>query len=235
MFGNAIAEIREAVYAVLASAPPGPKAITPSIGSAFMVAPGLLVTAAHCLDDASREGQPQPGRLAVIRAPDIGKAPEAVAVAARDDAKDLALLRIDSPRSRACLRLLGRQVPPGTRCGSSGFPRITVDAVPGLGISLIELFQGAEIRAFVNAAGPDGVPAGRYETDSPMYGDAAGCPGFLPSGEVFGMYSRFVPDLSAAGGAAEDAEGRARTGISLWVPSMEIIAFARAHGAARKP
>jgi len=232
MFTNAITRNREAIYAVLASSPVPPNAITPSIGSAFMVAPGLLVTAAHCLDGAAGERADAQPTFSVIRAPDIGRKAEPVSVAARDDRRDVALLRIEAPRSTACLRLLEDRIPVGTRCGSSGFPRIAVDAPPAVpGISLIELFQGAEICAFVDATGLDGAPAARYETDSPMYGDAAGCPGFLPSGAVFGMYSRFVPVPSGPAGPS-DAERHTRTGVSLWVPSMELVAVARAHGAA---
>jgi hypothetical protein len=232
MFSKALSENREAVYAVLTSSPLQPGAITPSIGSAFMISPGLLVTAAHCLDDPSQPGMPPYRNLSVIRAPDIGRKAEPVSLVARDDGKDLALLRIDAPRSSACLKLLDAPVPVGTHCGSSGFPRILVDSAPPQAISLIELFQGAEICAFLNAAGLDQVPVSRYETDSPMYGDAAGCPGFVPSGEVFGMYNRFVPDLPVPS-VAPGAQGRhTRTGVSLWVPSMEIIAFAEANGAA---
>ncbi len=235
MFAKAIAENREAIYAVLTSSPPHPQAITPSIGSAFMIAPTLLITAAHCLDDPERPGVAGSGHLSVIRAPDIGRKPEAVTVTARDEEKDLALLRIDAPRSSACLRLLDGAIPPGTRCGSSGFPRIAVEGAPGTGIALIELFQGAEICAFANTTGLDGAPVARYETDSPMYGDAAGCPGFLPSGEVFGMYSRFVPDHQTAGDGPGGPQGYTRAGISLWVPSTEIIAFASNHGVALRP
>jgi len=232
MFGKAVAENREAIYAVLTASPLHPKAITPSIGSAFMVAPGLLVTAAHCLDDTSKPGNPRYGDLSVIRAPDIGRKAEPASLVARDDGMDLALLRIGAPRSNACLKLLDAPVPVGTHCGSSGFPRITVESTPQPGVSLIELFQGADICAFVRSAGLDGLPVRRYETDSPMYGDAAGCPGFVASGEVFGMYNRFVPDPTVAGEGPGGPERRTRTGVSLWVPSMEIIAFAEANGAA---
>jgi hypothetical protein len=230
MFSKALSENREAVYAVLTSSPLQPRAITPSIGSAFMISPGLLVTAAHCLDDPSRPGALPYRDLSVIRAPDIGKKTEPVSLVARDDGKDLALLRIDAPRSCACMKLLDAPVPVGTHCGSTGFPSIAVDSAPRLGISLIELFQGADICAFVDSAGLDGVPVSRYETDSPMYGDAAGCPGFVSSGEVFGMYGRFVPDPSVPGEVPGDPESHTRTGVSLWVPSMEIIAFAKDNG-----
>ena len=232
MFSKTIAENREAIYAVLTDSPLPPQAITPSIGTAFMVAPGLLVTAAHCLQDASQPGNPPYANPSVIRAPDIGRKTEPVSLVARDDGKDLALLRIDAPRSFACLKLLDAPVPVGTRCGSSGFPCITVDSSPRLGISLIELFQGADVSAFVTSAGLDGIPVSRYETDSPMYGDAAGCPGFVASGGVFGMYNRFVPDPPVSGERAGEPERHTRTGVSLWVPSMEIIAFVKSNGVA---
>jgi Trypsin-like peptidase domain len=227
VFANTVADNRESIYAILSSSPLPPRAITPAVGSAFMLAPGFLVTAAHCLDDPSKPGSPPYESLSVIRAPDIGRKPSPAAVVARDDARDLALLRVDSPSSSACLRLVGAEVPVGTRCGTSGFPRIVVDVAPGRGVSLIELFQGGEITAYV--PGTDADPGGRYETDSPVYGDASGCPGFLASGEVFGMYRQFVPAVAIDGGSGAAGEAT-RAGTSVWVPSMEIVAFARAHG-----
>lgn len=214
MFEKALAENREAVYAILSSSPPDPKAITPSIGTAFMVAPGLLVTAARCLRDESKPGAPPHEGLRVIRAPDIGREPEPVAVLAANARKDIALLRIVSPRSGACLRLLGNPIPVGTHCGTAGFPRISVDESPASALSLIELFQGAEISGFVSAVGTDGHDDTRYETDSPLYGDASGCPGFLPSGEVFGMCHNPV--------------GIPPSDVTHWVPSMTILAFLKA-------
>ena len=130
MFEKALTENREAIYAILSSSPTGPNAITPSLGSAFMVAPGLLVTSARCLRDESRPGAPPHEGLRVIRALDIGKEPEPVTVLAANARKDLALLRIAAPRSTACLRLLDAPVPVGTHCGTAGFPRITVDQLP---------------------------------------------------------------------------------------------------------
>ncbi|MBE0569235.1 MAG: trypsin-like peptidase domain-containing protein [Deltaproteobacteria bacterium] len=216
MFETAVTGNREAIYAILGSSPPPKNALTPSLGSAFMVAPGLLVTAARIVRDDSRPDNPPLAGLRVIRAPDIGKRAEPVTVVAANAREDLALLRIDSPRSTTCLRLLDAPVPVGTHCGTAGFPRITVDPEPSSGISLIELFQGADISSFVNSTGADGHAEYRYETDAPLYGDASGSPGFLASGEVFGMVH--LPD------------GPPPAGVTFWVPSMAIVAFLKANG-----
>lgn len=215
MFEKALAENREAIYAILSSSPPGPNAITPSLGTAFMVAPGLLVTAARNLRTGSGPDAPPYDDLRVIRAPDIGKKPEPVSVLAANARMDLALLRIDSPRSAACLRLREAPVPVGTHCGTAGFPKATVDHSPASALSLIELFQGADISSFVSATGTDGYADSRYETDSPLYGDPSGSPGFLASGEVFGMFH-----IPAGPPAAE---------VSFWVPSMTILSFLKAN------
>ena len=216
MFEKALAEIREAVYAILSSSPLHPNAISPSIGSAFMVAPGLLVTAARCLRDDSAPGEPPREGLRVIRAPDIGKEPEPVSVLAANAWLDLALLRISSPRSTACVRLLDAPVPVGTHCSTAGFPKILFDRPPSSTISLIELFQGADISSYVSATGTDGRTVCRYETDSPLYGDPSGSPGFIASGEVFGM-CHFPP-------------GDPAPAVTRWVPSMAILSFLKGKG-----
>jgi hypothetical protein len=215
MFDKALEANRESIYAILGSAPPPKNALSPSLGSAFMVAPGLLVASARCLRDATKPGNPPVEGLRVIRAPDIGKKAEPVTVVTANERKDLALLRIASPRSSACLRLLDRPVPLGTHCGTAGFPRITVDPAPSSAVSLIELFQGADISSYVNTTGADGHSESRYETDGPLYGDPSGSPGFVGTGEVFGMFH--LP-------AAPSPEG-----VSVWVPSMVILAFLRAN------
>jgi hypothetical protein len=216
MFEKAVSGNREAVYAILGSSPPPKNALSPSLGSAFMVAPGLLVTAARILRDGPGPDDPHLSGLRVIRAPDIGKPAEPVAILAANARMDLALLRIDAPRSTNRLRLLDALVPVGTHCGTSGFPRITVDPAPSSGVSLIELFQGADISSFVSSTGTDGHVESRYETDSPLYGDPSGSPGFVASGEVFGMFH--IPD------------GPLPSDVSFWVPSMTILAFLRANG-----
>ena len=232
MFAKAISQNREAIYAILGSSPLQSNAITPSLGSAFMVAPGLLITAAHCILDVSKQAKAPRENLRVIRALDIGKKAEPAVVVASDGGKDLALLRIDAPQSKACLKLLDAPVPIGTHCGTSGFPCITVDFAPRSGISHIELFQGADISSFLSETGPNGDAVSRYETDSPLFGDSSGCPGFVESGEVCGMCRRSVVDPPGNDGRPGGSAGPTGSGVTLWVPSMDIIAFAKANGIA---
>jgi hypothetical protein len=230
MFRTSCMENREAIYAVLAPPPLRANAITPAGGTAFMVAPGLLVTTARAVCREAGPDGPAPSEVPVIRAPDIGKKAETATVFALDHGKDVALLRIDAPRSDAILKLLGERVPVGTPCGASGFPRIAVDSVPAVGVSLIELFQGGTVSAFVDADGGVEGTASWYETDSPMYGDASGCPGFVASGEVFGMHLRSAVNRPKGGEEGCPGADGPPSGVSVWVSSMELIAFAAAHG-----
>jgi hypothetical protein len=174
------------------------------------------VTAARCVPGGSDTGTlPRPG-LSLVRAPDIGRGTERATLVSLDRGKGLALLRIDAPRSAASLRILDVPVPIGTPCAYTGFPRISMGAAPLPGASLIEMFQGASVSSFVRTAGPDGEIVSYYVTDAPLVGDASGCPGFVPSGEVFGML------ICPPGGI--------RPAVPSWVPSMDIVAFARGNG-----
>lgn len=216
MFEKALKENREAIYAVLAPAALPREAATPSGGTAFMIAPGLLVTAARCLPGGSDPGSRPRPVLSVVRAPDIGRGTERATLVALDRGKGLALLRIDAPRSVATVRLLDAPVPVGTPCAYSGFPRLAMDPAPVPGASLIEMFQGATVSSFAMAAGPGGEPVSRYATDAPLVGDASGSPGFTATGEVFGML--------------DCPPGDPRASVPSWVPSMEILSFALENG-----
>jgi len=216
MFEKALTENREAIYAILASSPLPADAATPSCGTAFMIAPGFLVTAERCLPRGSEPGNlPRPD-LSLVRAPDIGHGTERADLVSLDRGKGLALLRIEAPRSTACLRILDTPVPVGTQCAYSGFPRLAMGPAPLPGASLIEMFQGANVSSFVRTAGPGGEPVSYYVTDAPVLGDASGCPGFLPSGEVFGMLNSPPGDI--------------RSALPSWVSSMDILSFARRNG-----
>jgi hypothetical protein len=216
MFEKALAENREAIYAILASSSLPPEAATPSGGTAFMIAPGLLVTAARCVHGGSDPGNPPRTELSLVRAPDIGRGTERATLVSLDRGKGLALLRITAPRSAATLRLLDTPVPIGTQCAYSGFPRLAMDPAPLPGASLIEMFQGAYVSSFVRAAGPGGEPVSYYVTDAPLVGDASGCPGYTSSGEVFGMLNCPPGDI--------------RSAVPSWVPSMDIVSFALDNG-----
>jgi hypothetical protein len=212
MFEKALKENREAIYAILAPAALPREAATPSGGTAFMIAPGLLVTAARCIPGGSDPGNlPRPD-LSLVRAPDIGRGTERATLVSLDRGKGLALLRIDAPRSAATLRLLDAPVPVGTPCAYSGFPRLAMDPAPVPGSSLIEMFQGASVSSFARGAAPGGEPVSRYATDSPLVGDASGSPGFTATGEVFGML--------------DCPPGDSRSAVPSWVSSMDIVSFA---------
>jgi hypothetical protein len=216
MFEKALAENREAIYAILASSSLPPEAATPSGGTAFMIAPGLLVTAARCIHGGSDPGNPPRTELSLVRAPDIGRGTERATLVSLDRGKGLALLRIAAPRSAAFLRVLDTPVPIGTQCAYSGFPRLAMDPAPLPGASLIEMFQGAYVSSFERAAGPGGEPVSYYVTDAPLVGDASGCPGYTSSGEVFGMLNCPPGDI--------------RSAVPTWVPSMDIVSFALDNG-----
>jgi len=216
MFEKALSGNREAIYAILAPASLPPEAATPAGGTAFMIAPGLLVTAARCVPGGSDPGNLPRPPLSLVRAPDIGRGTEPATLVSLDRGRGLALLRIDAPKSSAFLRLLDAPVPIGTPCAYSGFPRLAMDPAPFPGTSLIEMFQGASVSSFVRTADPGGDPVSRYVTDAPLVGDASGCPGFTASGEVFGMLDCPPGDL--------------RSAVPSWVPSMDIVSFALDNG-----
>ena len=71
MFATACATDREAIYGLLASSPLKPRGVTVSNGSAFMVAAGYLITAAHCVHQGSNHKKPVHSKLELIRVPDI--------------------------------------------------------------------------------------------------------------------------------------------------------------------
>ena len=216
MFTKALAENREAIYAILASASFPPETATPSGGTAFMIAPGLLVTAARCVPGGTEPAPLPCPEISLVRAPDIGRGTERATLVSLNLGKGLALLRIDTPRSTAFLKILDAPVPIGTQCAYSGFPRISMGPAPQPGASLIEMFQGASVSSIVRTDDGGGEIATRYMTDAPLVGDASGTPGFIPSGEVFGMLNCPPGDL--------------RSAIPSWVPSMDILSFARSNG-----
>jgi len=233
MFANACATNREAIYGLLASSPLKPQGVTASNGSAFMVAEGFLITAAHCVHRDTDPSKPLHQKFELIRAPDIGRKMEIATLVAEDIKRDLALLRIDKPRSTACLKMLKVAVPRGTACGSLGFPLAHVAfTTQGISFNLFERFQGANISALVTATDRQGNTFTFYETDSLMYGGSSGCPGFVESGEVFGMHNRSAIDPPKQGEKASQTADRTRLAISMWVTSSDVVAFAAAHGVA---
>lgn len=228
MFAKACLQNREAVYGLLAKTQVSPETVNTCTGSAFMVAPGILITAAHCLHVENLPDKPLHQSVELIRAPDIGQKMEAASILAANDVFDVGILRIEKPRSTRTLKLTTEEILRGTRVGSLGFPLATVTVLDGmLNVNLFERFQGASISAMHSEIyNEKGEFREIIETDSLMYKGSSGCPGFLESGEVFALHNQSVidPATAASGNLAT------RLAISRWVPAKVILACLKANG-----
>lgn len=119
----------------------------------------------------------------------------------------------------------GNIVPRGTSCGSLGFPLANVrPRGGGVHYSAFERFQGAYISNYIRDTSRSR-PLFWYETDSLMYNGSSGCPSFLINGNVIGMQSNTLTERS------QQRRGESsRIAISRWVPSTDIIDFAKKNG-----
>lgn len=231
MFQKACSKIRNSVYGIIGTSQVDKKGITCSNGTAFMIAPSILVTAAHLIHVENDPQKAVHQTFEVIRAPDIGQKMEKANLIAEDSFRDVALLQIDNPRSSYCVTLEPSPVLIGTRCGSLGFPLATVNfAKTGKMFNLVERFQGANISAFVTPVNLLGQKHSFYETDSLMYRGSSGCPGFLANSKVFSMHNKAVIESQKAKPNSPtniQPQSETRLAISIWVPSIDIINFAR--------
>jgi len=149
VFANACAKVRSSIYGVMSASPRGPTQAVATIGTAFMIAPGVLITAAHVLHTEGTVTQPLHTVFEAISAADIGQKMERATLIAEDSERDTALLRLHDPRSAACVALETSRVPVGTSCGSLGFPLAGIlSSSKGPALTLAERFQGANISAF---------------------------------------------------------------------------------------
>lgn len=233
MFSKACSQVRESIYGVLGNSKVNAKRVNFTNATAFMIAPGILSTAAHFVHVENDPSKPIHTSFEAIRMPDIGQKMEIAQLVAEDSARDIALLRIDSPRSNTCVSLEAKRVPIGTSCGSSGFPLAQVAITKaGKMFNLVERFQGASISAFLTQTDPSGQQLSYYETDALMYRGSSGCPGFLINGNVFGMHVKSVVEKPKGTSNSSKQMGQAETrlAISLWVPSTDIVNFAKTHG-----
>jgi Trypsin-like peptidase domain len=198
-----------------------------------MVAPGVLITAAHLLHAEGDVTRPLHAVFEAISATDIGEKMERATLIAEDSQRDTALLRLHNPRSAACVALETSRVAVGTSCGSLGFPLAGIrSSSNGPSLSLAVRFQGANISAFHEHPNHAGQQLDYYETDNTMYGGSAGCPGFLMGGEVFAIYVASVVAEDVPGGSPSVNGGSPpdRVAISIWVAAREIEVFANANG-----
>jgi S1-C subfamily serine protease len=196
-----------------------------NMGTGFMISPGVIVTASHIVHNSSDSNHPLHQTFRVIRAPDVGQQLESATLLVENPQRDIALLRVDHPRSTEYLNLESTRVPIGTFCGSLGFPFISVqtNAQNQPVFTAIERFQGSHISAFVGATLPEGISIYNYEVDSLMYPGSSGCPVFLTNSKVVGMQVQSLMENNPANPTA----GTTRAAISVLIPSMDIISFAR--------
>jgi len=223
MFRNPCTKIRESIYGVLCQSPIGADQVNYGNGTAFMIAPGVCATTAHVLHIGGDKSKTLHKQIEVIRSPDIGGQMLKAKLIAEDFDRDLALIEIISPVNLSTVALYNHKIDSGTSCGSLGFPLASINIVNNqVSFSLVERFQGAFISAFQRFNLSNNVFLDFYETDSVVYAGSSGCPGFTVEGKVFGM----VIGTAAEG---ESTNNSTRLSISRWVPSMDIIEFAKSN------
>lgn len=218
MFHQAAAEIREALYGIIARTNLG-ATTNHAMGSGIMVAPNVVVTNAHILHLDGNIASAVHGEFLVIRSPDIGKSAVTARLLKEDPVRDLAILRIEDTTNRQSAIFEERIIPSGTSCGSLGFPLSTVVSQNGgVSYSFTERFQGAFISAYITERVGDRLLPW-YEVDRVMYGGSSGCPFFTQEGKVIGLQTRVRNADKTATGTQNFLS------ISLLIPSQEVIAF----------
>ncbi|MFA5051396.1 MAG: serine protease [Patescibacteria group bacterium] len=225
MFRKACEKIRESVYGTMGTsvvAQNGPQStLNATNGTAFMIAPGYLVTAAHFVHQESDPNKPVHQYFEVIRAPEIGQSTEKAILIAEDSVRDIAILKIENPKNKQTVKLKNEIVPRGSNCGFLGFPLSSVEFMQNgtRNFKLSERFQGAYISNYTEILIALGKLLPFYEIDTLMYSGSSGCPGFNSEGEVIGMQVASVMQSSKTDGKSE------RIAISLVVPSVDILNF----------
>lgn len=229
MFRETCNLIRQSIYGIIGTSQIGKRVIADN-GTAFLIAPDILVSAAHLTHPQSDVSKQNHKLFEVIRSPDIGQKTINVQLIVDDPIRDIALFKIDNPNKYPHIFLKYEKVPSGTQCGSLGFPLAEVIFTKqGKTFNLVERFQGSYISSFHEE---QHLPSGRsltfYETDSLMYGGSSGCPVFLQNSEVIGM--QVASQIERKKVLKNKKSSDTRLAISLLVPSFEIISFAKKNG-----
>lgn len=224
MFRKACGFVREGVYgfsgASVVSREGNQVQVNTTNGTAFKVAPGYLVTAAHAIHQNNDKSKPRHDIVELIRVPDIGSKMMKAAVIDEDLGRDLALLKLENDDNGMPLSLLTDEVTRGTSCGFLGFPlaKVHFKQDGNRHFDLHERFQGAYISGVFDFPVPDEVSR-IYEIDSLMYPGSSGCPAFDVDGIVMGMQIASMMQKQSEGNHSE------RIAISLVVPSTQIVEF----------
>lgn len=208
MFVNTVSKVRKSVYLIVGMSQSAPQQFPTSVGTAFAVAKGRLVTAAHNAHQGPGTDGPIHSIFYVINALDAWMTSEPARFVAEDTKRDIASFQIDKPRHEEYVEMVPHILPAGTPCGSIGFPLAKVTSTTT--VEMIERFQGGYISAFSSIRN-----LSYYETDYSMLPSSSGCPVFLANGRVFGMHTK--------SGWDSDTEKGTHLPIGLWVPSTEIL------------
>ena len=223
MFKYACSKIRDNIYALVGSSPNEPGKYDEenllSLGTAFMVAPGILLTASHLVHIQSSRSNPIHQSFEVVR-PDAVRRVENATFLVEDEERDMALLQIDNPSSDKCVYLEPNQMPIGASCGLMGFPLPTED---GDNLYFLKRFQSGCLSAYTPLTMPSGRRDKFYELDFLAYIGSTGGPVFLANGHILGMYVRSLKNAGLVTNVKNPLETRQM--ISLCIPSMEIIEF----------
>ena len=157
MFVQACSQIHECIYGLLGHSQIGSNQVNVTNGTGFMIAPGILVTAGHFCHVDNDPSKQVHARFEVIRSPEIGQSMEIATFIATDATRDIALLRLEKPRSTSCVQLECNRVLTGTSCGSLGFPLASVVfSNTGRMFNVFERFQGASISTYQSSIDPSG-------------------------------------------------------------------------------
>jgi S1-C subfamily serine protease len=219
MFSDGCKQVLGSVYALIGWSKGGDV----NCGTSFMIAPGILATAAHVTYKNRGDSEALQDAIRVIAASEIdGKqAMESATVVAIDAEYDIALLKIENPRVKSFVTFATDPLPAGTDAGALGFPLMNPKAImAGAAVPMLR-FQGGHVSvSYAKPSPTSGRQLAYHETDMPMYQGSSGCPGFLEDGRVFGMHVAELHEGDENGNPKQRA-------FSLWLPASIIISFAR--------
>lgn len=228
MFKKACGIIREGLYGFMGTSVISRNGLQVNVnatnGTAFMVAPGYLVTAAHAVHQNSDYTKPIHENFEVIRAPDIGKKMKKASFVGEYIVNninfDIALLKIENDKDAHTMVLTEKIIKRGTNCGFLGFPLAKVQFTPdgNKQFSLFERFQGAHISNYISSSGGQSNGRDFYEIDRLMYPGSSGCPVFTTDAKILGMQVMVIQEKT-------NDNQLEKIDISLVVPSKEILRF----------
>ena len=224
MFRKTCKTVRGSIYGVLCQSPLGKDQINFGNGTAFMIAPNICATASHVLHVDGDRTKPLHQKVEVIKSTDVGSPMKQAKIIAEDLERDLALIEISDSTSSIPLNLYSTIIDSGTSCGALGFPMAEISVINGqIAFSLVERFQGSYVSAFQKFMLRKDVLLDFYEIDAVVYGGSSGCPAFTVEGKIFGM-------VIGTASTEDDTKSKVRIAITRLVPSIDIIAYAKAKG-----